>query len=177
MEIMKRIFIVSIGSVDPDILRNIANALEKAFHCKVELGKKMLIPQDSYNSKRRQYHSTIILQKIQAVKPKSFDRMLGITDVDIYVPELNFVFGEADILSGVTVISLTRLRQEFYGLKPDNRLFQERAIKEAIHEIGHTYGLGHCSNPKCIMHFSNTLKDTDIKGPGFCNICKNMLGI
>jgi archaemetzincin len=109
MEIMKRIFIVSIGSVDPDILRNIANALEKAFHCKVELGKKMLIPQDSYNSKRRQYHSTIILQKIQAVKPKSFDRMLGITDVDIYVPELNFVFGEADILSGVTVISLTRL--------------------------------------------------------------------
>jgi archaemetzincin len=177
MEIMKRILIVSIGDVDSDILRNIANALEKAFHCKIELGKKMLIPGDSYNSKRKQYHSTIILKKIQADKPKSFDRMLGITDVDLYVSGLNFVFGEADVFSGVTVISLTRLRQEFYGLKPDNRLLRERAIKEAIHEIGHTYGLGHCSNPKCIMHFSNSLKDTDIKGQGFCNICKNMLGI
>lgn len=174
---MKRILIVSIGDGDSDILRNIANALEKAFHCKIELGKKMLIPGDSYNSKRKQYHSTIILKKIQADKPKSFDRMLGITDVDLYVPGLNFVFGEADVFSGVTVISLTRLRQEFYGLKPDNRLLRERAIKEAIHEISHTYGLGHCSNPKCIMHFSNSLKDTDIKGPGFCNICKNMLGI
>jgi archaemetzincin len=177
MEIMKRILIVSIGDVDSDILRNIANALEKAFHCKIELGKKMLIPGDSYNSKRKQYHSTIILKKIQADKPKSFDRMLGITDVDLYVSGLNFVFGEADVFSGVTVVSLTRLRQEFYGLKPDNRLLRERAIKEAIHEIGHTYGLGHCSNPKCIMHFSNSLKDTDIKGQGFCNICKNMLGI
>ncbi len=174
---MNCILIVSIGDVDSDILRNIANALEKAFHCKIELGKKMLIPGDSYNSKRKQYHSTIILKKIQADKPKSFDRMLGITDVDLYVSGLNFVFGEADVFSGVTVISLTRLRQEFYGLKPDNRLLRERAIKEAIHEIGHTYGLGHCSNPKCIMHFSNSLKDTDIKGPGFCNICKNMLGI
>ncbi len=177
MEIMKRILIVSIGDVDSDILRNIANALEKEFHCKIELGKKMLIPGDSYNSKRKQYHSTIILKKIQADKPKSFDRMLGITDVDLYVSGLNFVFGEADVFSGVTVISLTRLRQEFYGLKPDNRLLRERAIKEAIHEIGHTYGLGHCSNPKCIIHFSNSLKDTDIKRQGFCNICKNMLGI
>lgn len=174
---MKRILIVSIGDVDPDILRNVANALEKAFHCKIELGKKMLIPWDSYNSKRKQYHSTIIRKKIQADKPKNFDRMLGITDVDLYVSGLNFVFGEADVFSGVTVISLTRLRQKFYGLKPDNRLLRERAIKEAIHEIGHTYGLGHCSNPKCIMHFSNSLKDTDIKGQGFCNICKNMLGI
>jgi archaemetzincin len=108
MEIMKRILIVSIGDVDSDILRNIANALEKAFHCKIELGKKMLIPGDSYNSKRKQSHSTIILKKIQADKPKSFDRMLGITDVDLYVSGLNFVFGEADVFSGVTVISFIK---------------------------------------------------------------------
>ena len=175
--IMKRILIFPIGSVDSDILRNIANALEKAFHCNVELGSGVPIPQDSYNSKRRQYHSTTILKKMQVIKPKKFDRMIGVTDVDLYVAELNFVFGEADIFSGVTVISLTRLRQEFYGLHSDRRLLHERAVKEAIHEIGHTYGLGHCHDPKCIMYFSNSLRDTDRKGPGFCNICKSKLGI
>ncbi|MEW6214135.1 MAG: archaemetzincin family Zn-dependent metalloprotease [Nitrospirota bacterium] len=172
---MEKILVIPIGTVDSVILRDIAYALEKTFHCKVDFGKEIPIPQDSYNSKRRQYHSTIILNKLKGTKPKNFDRMLGITDVDLYVPELNFVFGEADILAGVTVISLTRLRQEFYGLPADSRLFHMRAIKEAIHEIGHTYGLGHCPNSKCIMYFSNSLRDTDRKGPGFCNICRNKL--
>jgi archaemetzincin len=143
----------------------------------VSSGKEMPILQDSYNSKRRQYLSTTILKKMQAAKPKCFDRMLGITDVDLYVPELNFVFGQAYLSSGVAIISLTRLRQEFYGLRPDRRLLQERAFKETIHEIGHTYGLGHCHNPKCIMHFSNSLNDTDIKGTGFCDICRKQLGL
>lgn len=174
---MKKILIVPIGSVDADILKNIVNALEKIFHSRVELGKEIPIPQDSYDSKRRQYHSTIILKKMQVVKPKSFDMMLCVTDVDLYVPQLNFVFGEADVSSRVTVVSLTRLRQEFYGLRPDKRVFHERAIKEAIHELGHTYGLDHCQNPKCIMYFSNSIRDTDRKGPGFCNNCKNKLGI
>jgi archaemetzincin len=174
---MKRILTVSIGSVDSDILRNIASVIEKVFRCIVSSGKEMPIPQDSYNSKRRQYLSTTILKKMQSAKPKGFDRILGITDVDLYVPELNFVFGQADLSSGVTIISLTRLRQEFYGLKPDRRLLQERAVKEAIHEIGHTYGLGHCHNPKCIMYFSNSLNDTDIKGPEFCNKCRRELGL
>ncbi len=174
---MKKILIVPIGSVDTDILRDIAIALGRIFRSKVELGKEIPIPQDSYDSKRRQYHSTIILRKMQVVKPKNFDLMLGVIDVDLYVPELNFVFGEADVSSGITVISLARLRQEIYGLRPDKRVFHERAIKEAIHELGHTYGLDHCPNPKCIMYFSNSIRDTDRKGPGFCNNCKNKLGI
>ena len=174
---MKKILVVPIGSVDADILKNIANALGRIFRSKVELGKEIPIPQDSYDSKRKQYHSTIILRKMQGVKPKNFDLMLGVTDVDLYVPQLNFVFGEADVFSGVTVISLTRLRQEFYGLRPDKRVFHERAVKEAIHELGHTYGLDHCSNPKCIMYFSNSIRDTDRKGPGFCNKCRSTLGI
>ncbi len=122
---MKKILVVPIGSVDADILKNIARAPEKTLHCKVEFGKEIPIPQDSYDSKRRQYHSTIILRKMQVVKPKNFDLILGVTDVDLYVPQLNFVFGGADVSSGGTVISLTRLRQEFYGLRPDKRVFHE----------------------------------------------------
>jgi archaemetzincin len=177
MEIMGKIIIVTIGDIDQDILKNISKELENIFHCNVELGKQIPIPQDCYNHRRKQYHSTRILEKINVIKAKSIDRVLGIIDADIYVPELNFVFGEADSFSGIAIISLTRLRQEFYGLHPDMKIFHERAVKEAIHEIGHTCSLGHCNNPKCIMYFSNNILVTDIKGPDFCNICREKISI
>jgi archaemetzincin len=99
------------------------------------------------------------------------ERVLGVVDVDLYATDLNFVFGEADPKEGVAVISLARLRQEFYDLPPNQALFQERTLKEAIHELGHTYGLGHCPDSTCVMHFSNSLEDTDKKSWRFCNKC------
>ena len=174
---MRKILIVPVGRVNDDILRNISASLEETFHCSVYIGGEMPVPQGSYNSKRKQYHSTAILKEIAALKGRDIERLLGVADVDLYVPELNFVFGEADISSGVTVISITRLRQEFYGNRENRKLLTERCIKEAIHELGHTYGLRHCPDPGCIMFFSNSLRDTDLKGPGFCNKCKNILSI
>jgi len=174
---MEKILIIPIGSIDSEIIEDISEALRKAFHLKVETDKEIPIPKDAFDNKRGQYHSTTILKKIKSIKPTNFNGALGVIDADLYVPELNFVFGEADKYSRVAIISLTRLRQEFYGFKPDKNLFYLRAIKEAIHEIGHTYGLGHCRNPKCIMYFSNTLKDTDNKGPGFCSACRKKLGL
>ncbi|RMD53346.1 MAG: archemetzincin, partial [Nitrospirae bacterium] len=95
--------------------------------------------------------------------------------VDLYADGLNFVFGEADILRGVAIISLTRLHQSFYGLPEDRGLFIERALKEAVHELGHLYGLRHCPDPHCVMHFSNSLLDTDKKSYKFCAICRRKL--
>jgi len=100
------------------------------------------------------------------------ERVVGIVDVDLYVPRLNFVFGEADVGSGTAIVSLIRLRQEYYGLSPNPDLFLERATKEIVHELGHTFGLGHCPDNKCVMHFSNSLPDTDLKGPHFCYKCR-----
>jgi len=174
---VENILIIPIGTIDSQILRDISDALKRAFHCHVAIAEGMSIPQNALDKKRRQYHSSTILEKIKAHKLKNLNRALGVIDVDLYVPELNFVFGEADVYSGIAVISLVRLKQEFYGLHSDRELFHLRAIKEAIHEIGHTYGLGHCQNPKCIMFFSNTLRDTDNKGPGFCTTCGKRLGI
>ena len=85
------------------------------------------------------------------------------------------MFGQAHLDGSISAIYLPRLRQEFYGLKPDNSLFYQRISKEAVHELGHSFGLGHCKNKKCVMHFSNSLSDTDIKTSNLCNVCKGHL--
>lgn len=172
-----QINILPIGNIDPDILEGISEGLGKIFPWRVRIGKEVRLPEESYNPQRGQYSSSKILGKLKALKIREAELILGVTDVDLYVPELNFVFGEADKLSGVVLISLTRLRQEFYSLRPDRMLFRERAVKEAVHELGHACGLGHCNHPGCIMHFSNSISDTDRKGPGFCRSCKERLGI
>ena len=95
--------------------------------------------------------------------------------MDIYASGLNFVFGEADPSSGVAVVSLWRLRQERHGLPEDKNLFRQRALKEAVHELGHIFGLSHCPDLRCVMHFSNSLADTDRKEPNFCSKCQGRL--
>ena len=165
------LLIVPFDSIRKDVLVFLQNELTRMFGIDVKIASEEPIPQYAFDPKRRQYHSTKILEWLKNI-PVMDTRILGIIDLDLYVPELNFVFGEADVAHGVCVISLVRLRQEFYGLPKNENLFLERALKEAVHELGHTYRLSHCRDPKCIMHFSNSLQDTDIKGPDFCPRCK-----
>lgn len=133
----------------------------------------MPLPEKAYSEKRGQYDSNFILSQIHfyAAMQSRFGRVLGVVDVDIFVSELNYVFGEAYTPGRAALISLFRLKPEFYGEPADEKLFLERAVKEAIHEIGHTYGLNHCPNPTCVMYFSNSITDTDKKQSLFCNRC------
>jgi len=140
------------------------------FHCPVEIKADFGDLSQAYNSERKQYFSSKLLASLE--KSERDERVVGIADADLYVPRLNFVFGEADILSGTAIVSLYRLRQEYYGLASDEALFLERATKEIVHELGHTFGLGHCLNNKCVMHFSNSLADTDLKEASFCSSCR-----
>ena len=168
------IVLVAIGEVDPKVIQILKEDLSKVFGKQVWVGKGMPEPHYAFNKKRNQYLSTTILNALMNEKEyAAFEKVLGIVDHDLYVPKLNFVFGEAR--QRVAVISLTRLRQEFYNLPQDQSLLYKRALTEAVHELGHTYGLGHCGNPRCVMFFSNTLIDTDKKGFEFCSKCKNNL--
>jgi archaemetzincin len=123
---------------------------------------------------RRQYHSTALLQRIERVGDPD-TRVLGVTALDLYVPVLTFVFGEAQLDGACAVVSTHRLREEFYGLPPREELVRERLVKEAVHELGHTFGLRHCPNWECVMTSSHGVERLDIKGVEFCPACRRAM--
>ncbi|MFB0566006.1 MAG: archaemetzincin family Zn-dependent metalloprotease [Candidatus Aminicenantaceae bacterium] len=171
------IYLVPVGDIEESILEALDNHLQKTFNCMVKIRKGMKLSQEAYNPSRNQYFSSHILKKLsQFINPDRKEKVLGITDVDLYVEGLNFVFGEAELGGHFAIISLARLSQSFYGLKEDRSLFLDRTMKEAVHELGHVYGISHCANPECVMHFSNSLMDTDRKKTSFCIRCQELLG-
>lgn len=159
-----------LGDTADEIMGKLKDGIGSIFHCPVEIEAGFSDLAQAYNPERKQYSSSKLL--VCLGKSEREERVVGVADVDLYVPRLNFVFGEADVVSGTAIVSLCRLRQEYYGLGPDEALFLERAIKEVVHELGHTFGLGHCPNNRCVMHFSNSLADTDLKGAHFCSMCR-----
>jgi archaemetzincin len=164
------IVLVAVGEIDSRVMDWLTDDLANVFNKKVFVGKGMSEPDYAFNTKRKQYLSTTILNTIMEQKEYApYQRILGVVDHDLFVPELNFVFGQAS--TKAALISLTRLRQIFYHLPEDQTLFHQRVFTEAVHEIGHTYGLGHRSNSRCVMFFSNSLMDTDRKGLEFCPSC------
>ncbi|MGA8849877.1 MAG: archaemetzincin family Zn-dependent metalloprotease [Dehalococcoidia bacterium] len=165
-----KITLKPLGNIADEIMERLKDEVSGIFHCPVEIKAGFDDLAQAYNPERKQYFSSKLLASLK--KSEGEERVVGIADVDLYVPRLNFVFGEADIVSGTAIISLCRLRQEYYGLAPDEALFLGRATKEIVHELGHTFGLGHCPDNKCVMHFSNSLADTDLKKAHFCNKCR-----
>jgi archaemetzincin len=102
-------------------------------------------------------------------------RLLAVTSVDLYVPVLTFVFGEAQLTGSCAVVSLHRLREEFYGLPPREDLMRERLVKEAVHELGHTFGLRHCDDWRCVMTSSHAVERLDVKSAEFCFLCSRIV--
>lgn len=167
--------LIAVGDVEGELLRELADSLGDKLGVVAQVGPGLETPAGAYNSKRNQYYSTEILRVLKDMRPGGTLYLLGVTELDLYVPTLNYVFGEALPLRNVAIISLHRLRQEFYGKDADRSILVERIIKEAVHELGHVWGVRHCPNPRCVMFFSNSLEDTDRKSDSFCPKCQAVL--
>ena len=165
--------LISVGSLPPAMLGFLQEGLARELGAVVRLEGNLPLPA-SCPEGRSQYPGESFLAALAAARPPGDSVILGVTGVDLTAPGLNFVFGLADPESRAAVISLARLYPEFYGQPRDPRRFKARTVKEAIHELGHLLGLGHCPHPGCVMSFSNSLVDTDRKGPGFCEPCREL---
>ena len=170
---MNRIQLLPVGEAEPSLLALLAPALSAEFGgapCEIVRGR--LDPAPSLHPERQQYLSTDILRRMQPYLVPNSGRLLGITSLDLYIPILTFVFGEAELDDGCAVVSTHRLRQEFYGLPPDGELLRVRLVKEAVHELGHTLGLTHCDDYQCVMAASHSVELIDLKGSSLCDDCR-----
>jgi archaemetzincin len=154
--------IAAVGDVETGLDTIVGPAVARTFEVEVASAPPLAAPPAAFDRARGQWLSTAFLDVLARAKHHDWERLLGVAGTDLYVPQLNFVFGEADPRRGVAVFSVHRLRTR------DEALFASRAATEAVHELGHSYGLGHCPRRDCVMWFSNTLAETDRKGTGLC---------
>jgi archaemetzincin len=180
---VKSILLLPLGDVDRGLIQDLCPMLEETFATRVEVQPYPLDLVQFFDGERLQYNSTKILYHIAtnhvAARTRKQDlgstKILGIASLDLFIPVLTYVFGEAELGGGVSVISYHRLSPERYGLPRNRPLLLERTWKEAVHELGHSCGLIHCPVQLCVMHSSSYVEDIDLKGGHFCASCRRAL--
>jgi archaemetzincin len=170
---MKLLELLPIGNLDGRLLLDLGSALADALRVPCEIASGRMDPAFAFHRERQQYHSTEILNAMQDIVTPNTWRVLGIATVDLYIPILTFVFGEAQMGGPCAVVSLHRLRQEFYGLPEDGEVLQQRLLKEALHEVGHTLDLTHCDDYQCAMAPSHAVEWIDLKDSALCSACQD----
>jgi archaemetzincin len=168
---MRILSIVPIGEVGRKHLEELAAGLTVRLPAACLIHPPIVDAGFAFSSLRGQHHSTEILKRLLADASADSWRILGVTSYDLFIPILTFVFGEAQLNGRCAVVSAHRLHQEFYGMPHDEPLFRERLLKECMHELGHTLGLHHCADYRCVMCSSNNVERIDLKGTDFCAAC------
>ena len=164
------IVIVPLGRA-PFLGAHLVAGIASAFGRACEIADGSFDADGALDPTRGQYRSATLLHLLGAVRPDAH-RVLGVTAVDLFAPVLTFVFGEAQVSGRCAVVSSFRLREEYYGLVPDEDLALERLLKESVHELGHTFGLRHCDDWTCVMHSTHTVERLDLKTAAFCERCR-----
>lgn len=170
--------LIPLHPVSTELIGSLILPLRSIFRTEVTIEPQMdSIVDGVFDESRGQYNSTEIIVELLRCYPTTKAKLVGITSVDLFVPVLTYVFGEAQLDGPACVVSTYRLDDTIYGLVPDPSTFFERSLKETIHELGHTYGLIHCRNFNCAMHASTTAEDIDLKAAGLCEECLKKLGM
>ncbi len=172
---MNPIHVVPEQSVEIDVLERVETCLADTFGLPIHRMPSFKDPLFAFDTQRGQYSSTEILRWLTEKLPPGATALLAIVDRDIFIPMLTFVFGQAQLGGSLALVSLARLRQECYGLPPNPDLLLQRACKETVHELGHTFGLVHCRDPRCVMSLSISIEQVDAKRATFCAACRMLL--
>lgn len=168
------ILVAPIGKIDPALCDAVRCAIESIYGLPGEVQSILRAVDFAFNPVRRQYHSTPILTQLAASAPARVLKLVAITPVDLFIPILTHVYGEAQLGGKAAIISTHRLADDAPAAGSDAALLC-RAVKEAIHELGHTFKLRHCPERSCIMHYCRSIKDVDRKSDQLCRHCKVLL--
>ena len=160
------------GASDHHIMEKVRTELERIFEIPAQVWSRPQRPVDSFHPVRGQHSSTRVLHWLIGMRPADADKILAITDVDLFIPILTFVFGEAQLDGVAAVVSTARLVRNPDGTPAERGLLTARLVKECVHELGHTFGLVHCADHRCVMARAAALTDVDAKRGELCLECR-----
>jgi len=173
--VVSAIHILNASDIGNDHLELIARRVQETFATTTDISDRPFNLSRAYDSSRGQYNSTVLLAELLNSSPPAENKLIAVVDVDLYIPVLTFVFGEAQLNGRAAVVSVQRLSNEFYGLPQDEKTTFRRLEKEIVHELGHTFGLFHCRRYDCVMRSSTYVEEIDLKGVEPCESCRTSL--
>jgi archaemetzincin len=165
------IYLAPLKFSNKPLMEKLKQDLSKIFSVNIDSIKLDIDLNKTYSPERKQYYSTQIIESAISHTGYADGIILMITELDLYIPVLTFIFGEAQYKGKHSIISACRLHEEFYTGVTNEELFYERVKKEVLHELGHNFGLLHCIDWNCVMHSSNSIEEVDIKGNFYCKHC------
>ncbi len=172
-----RIILINLGNFDKIFLQEMSHEVQATFRIPVEVQEEYEDLSPFFDSARKQYNGNDLLKLIDTKNTDENTKTMGLFEVDLFIPILTYIYGQAYLNGKSGIASSHRLGNERYGLKMNPKLFKQRLIKEINHELGHCFGLVHCRQPRCVMQSSTYVEDIDQKDTGFCSGCQELLTI
>ena len=171
----RTIKLITFGNFEKNFLEELGICVTTEYGYPVSFDHLSIEINNYYDAVRRQYNGNELLKEVDSCYTIDYIKIIGLFRIDLFIPILTYIFGQAFLNGNSGIASLYRLKNERYGMEPDEFLLRERFKKEVIHELGHTFGLKHCFNQKCVMRSSTYVEDIDQKSVHLCNLCRDEL--